>query len=177
MPIRSSSSPSRHPRSATCTANWQPWAAGSGSCSRKPRRLATSPRSKSATALRRARRQSASKQADGFLWISDDGKASQRSICLYTLPLGTDLTAGRDSVMALHLPGEREGMHVGTAQVLPAETVHTPTGDRRVLHAMTDSTRHRLVVAEALLFAPGMAKRNEMRRLEAILHTLQPVRQ
>lgn len=137
---------------------------------------------------------SASKQADGFLWISDDGKASQRSICLYTLPLGTDLTAGRDSVMALHLPGEREGMHVGTAQVLPAETVHTPTGDRKVirglwemkgdvmggpfvLHAIADSTRHRLVVAEALLFAPGMAKRNEMRRLEAILHTLQPVRQ
>ena len=96
--------------------------------------------------------------------------------------------------MALHLPGEREGMHVGTAQVLPAETVHTPTGDRRVirglwemkgdvmggpfvLHAIADSTRHRLVVAEALLFAPGMPKRNEMRRLEAILHTLQPVRQ
>ena len=46
-----------------------------------------------------------------------------------------------------------------------------------VLHAIADSTHHRLVVAEALLFAPGMAKRNEMRRLEAILHTLQPVRQ
>ncbi len=53
------------------------------------------------------------------------------------------------------------------------------TGDVRggpfVLHAVADSARQRLLVAEALLFAPGSRKRNEMRRLEAILHTLRPI--
>lgn len=134
----------------------------------------------------------ASKQADGFLWISDDGLTIQRSICLYTLPLGTDLIAGRDSVMALHLPGETTGMHVHTAQTSAIETAQGTTGNTTVvrglwemtgdvmggpfvLHALTDSARQRLLVAEALLFAPGSRKRNEMRRLEAILHTLRPI--
>ena len=131
----------------------------------------------------------ASKEAEGFLWISDDGRALQRSICLYTLPLGGDLLAGRDSVMALHLPGEEAGMHVRTATAEPAvETAdHTTvirglwemTGDVMggpfVLHARPDTTRGRILVAEAMLYAPGALKRNEMHRLESILHTLRPL--
>jgi len=133
----------------------------------------------------------ASKQADGFLWISDDGRALQRSICLYTLPLGSDITAGRDSVMALHLPGESAGMHVHTALPVASTTASGTTGDITVvrglwemtgdvmggpfvLHALADSTRHRMLIAEAMLYAPGSKKRNELRRLEAILQTLRP---
>lgn len=131
----------------------------------------------------------AMKTADGFVWLSDDGRAVQRNICLYTLPEGCDVVSGRDSMMAINIPGEQAGMHMRTASVSVKEeslegteriTVYRglwemkgdAMGGPYTLHVHNDSTSGKLLIAEVFVYAPGQKKRNLMRQLEASLYTL-----
>ena len=45
-----------------------------------------------------------------------------------------------------------------------------------VSHAVIDSVRGRTLVAETFVYAPGEKKRNIMKRMEAVLYTLSPMR-
>lgn len=136
----------------------------------------------------------ATKRGDGFLWLSDDGGASNRSLCFYRLPrhslpsapdIGTRFAHLRDSVMRLHLPGEREGMWMETAPtpLLPQRTtlrgqwqMHGDMmGGPFVAHLIDRGDS--IIVAEAFVYAPGAHKRNRLRALEAALATATPLKQ
>lgn len=138
----------------------------------------------------------AMKQGDNFLWLSDDGKKTISSICIYTYNATTldaqQLLRARDSIMERNIPGETPDMHMAT------ERHYTPIawtwkqngrqamgcrglwqmendamGGPFVCHATLDTTAKRVVVAEAFVYAPGTKKRNLLKRLEAALYTLQ----
>lgn len=139
----------------------------------------------------------AMKRADGFLWLSDDGRAANRSLCLYRLPKRGDADGdalrrtfvhGRDSAMARNLPGERQGMYMQTAPAALSWHEATADGRKRMwvrgqwqmrgdamggpfVAVMNDRGDHWLV-AEAFVYAPGTAKRNSLRQLEAALSTV-----
>lgn len=135
-----------------------------------------------------------SKQGRDFLWLSDNGTASMSSICVYSYPSGTlDVSAAasrRDSVMRLNIPGERQGMYMQTVPGSVISELVTERGRnimiRRglwemrgdamggpfVSHSMVDTARRRVIVAEAFVYAPGMKKRNLVRRAEAALYTM-----
>lgn len=138
----------------------------------------------------------AMKQGDNFLWLSDDGKKTISSICVYTYHASTldprQMLRERDSIMRRNIPGETPDMHMAT------ERRYTPMawtwkrngrqtmgcrglwqmendamGGPFVCHATLDTAAKRVVVAEAFVYAPGTKKRNLLKRLEAALYTLQ----
>jgi len=136
------------------------------------------------------------KCARDFLWLSNDAVQGVQNVCVYRIP-GSTLTKEqalhkRDSVMRANVPGETAGSYMTTvvnsvtARMLTAEgAADKPQQlELRGLWAMEgeamggpfvslssvrgDST----LVVEAFVYAPGMRKRNQLRRLEASIHTL-----
>lgn len=135
-----------------------------------------------------------SKQGKSFLWLSDNANSGMANICVYTYG-GLDASperfrAARDSIMQVNILGERRAMYMTTAQEplsCSAEMVrqrprtiirglwemrNDAMGGPFVAHVMADSAHSRMVVAEAFVYAPGMKKRNLIRRAEASLYTL-----
>lgn len=129
----------------------------------------------------------AMKRGRHFLWLSDDGKATNRSICLYTLPKG-DFCSLRDSIMQCNLPGERPGMVMETVgNSLKWQQITSGTQQRKITRgqwvmrndamggpfvAHIIDRGDSMLVAEAFVYAPGTEKRNKLRLLEAALYTL-----
>lgn len=136
----------------------------------------------------------AGKRGHDFIWLSDNAPGGMQNICVYSYP-GMDLSAqkalsARDSVMKENIPGEMPGMYMRTSTptVISGTTVeHGRTimktrglwemegdamGGPFVAHAIVDSLRRRIVVAEGFVYAPEMKKRNLIRQLEASLYTL-----
>lgn len=135
----------------------------------------------------------ASKQGQDFLWLSNDAPQAMQNFCLYSYP-GNDtstatFTAKRDSIMKENMPGEKPDMHmttvkqsVGQRVVKEKSTVRhcyvglwemegDMMGGPFVAHALVDSARNRVVVAEGFVYAPEQNKRNLVRRLEASLYS------
>lgn len=130
----------------------------------------------------------ATKQGRDFLWLSDNGGASNRSICLYHIPRSTrDI----DSVLRTNIPGEYPGTYVET--VCPSirwqQTTlnHAAVPIARGLWQMHgyamggpfvayffDQGPSWLVV-QAFVYAPADKKRNRLRLLEAALQTSAPI--
>lgn len=130
------------------------------------------------------------KCGDDFLWLSNDAAQGMQNICIYRYA-GTNLSQAeaiekRDSVMRVNMKGEAEDNYMTTTAASmkrlslrdksllelrglwemhadamggPFVSLLTPKGDS-------------MLVAEAFIYAPGMKKRNLMRRLEACLNTL-----
>lgn len=135
-----------------------------------------------------------SKQGDGFLWFSDNGTAAMSNVCVYSYTAdefnAERAIAVRDSVMRLNIQGERPTMFMQTvSQSVTSKLEKTKDGvmmrqqglwEMRgdamggpfVSHSIIDSARHRIIVAEAFIYAPNMQKRNLMRAAEAALYTL-----
>ena len=128
------------------------------------------------------------KQGKDFLWMSNDAPQAMRNICLYSYPGQTlraeELIARRDSIMQRNIPGEHEDMYMQTARTMAARQEYgrlmvsglwemrgDMMGGPFVAHAIADSIRKRIVVAEAFVYAPEQMKRNIMRQLEAALYT------
>lgn len=143
----------------------------------------------------------AMKRGDGFLWLSDDGRAANRSLCVYCLPkacgtnaagLSASFAHGCDSVLRRNLPGERQGMYVQTASAPLLWQENTADGQKRTtvrglwemrgdgmggpFVATLLDRGDRWLVAEAFVYAPGTKKRNRLRQLEAALSTASSVR-
>lgn len=137
---------------------------------------------------------SSDKKGNGFLWLSDNGTDAMQNICIYSYA-GDSFSqkrslAVRDSVMRINIPGERQGMYMQTAsgsvttgvteergrKIMITRGLWVMKGDAMggpfVSHSIIDTPRHRVIVAEAFVYAPGMKKRNMLRRLEAALYTL-----
>lgn len=136
----------------------------------------------------------AMKRGKDFLWMSDDGGAANRSICVYWLSADKtlsqdDILAARDSIMRMNIPGERAGTYMQTCGSVSwqesniggqpcriARGLWQIKGDAMggpfVLHII--SVGGRWLAVEAFVYAPGAKKRNRLRLLEAALYTTQP---
>jgi uncharacterized UPF0146 family protein len=130
------------------------------------------------------------KEGKDFIWMSNNAATGMQNICVYALPENEDIIKGRDSVMKINMPGEEKGMYMMTAaksvecslanekgeQMMIArglwEMRNDAMGGPFVLHAVTDKLNHRVIVAEAFVYAPEMNKRNKLRQIEAALYTL-----
>lgn len=135
-----------------------------------------------------------SKKADGFIWFSNNAPSGMQNICVYSYPgdslVPTRALAARDSVMRRGIPGERPGMYMQTVKgsvnfvkanekgrtLMISRGLWEMHGDAMggpfVAHSAIDSTRGRIIVAEAFVYAPEMKKRNLIRQAEAALYTL-----
>lgn len=112
----------------------------------------------------------AAKQADGFIWLSDDKAEDMRNICVFR-------GANADSIVQRHIKGETDqmAMHLleGSMQVDADGLVRglwamqgDAMGGPFVMRSVGGRT------ALAFVYAPGRKKRNIIRQLEAALHTL-----
>lgn len=134
------------------------------------------------------------KRGNGFIWFSDNSATAMRNICVYTYG-GTDtrpetVVRMRDSIMGANIKGETDAMRMRTEGKILPEAAQTGKDAARTIvrglwmmdgdamggpfaaHAVTDSARGTVVVAEAFVYAPGVRKRNLIRQLEAALYTL-----
>lgn len=142
----------------------------------------------------------AMKWGKDFVWASSDTPEGVRCLCLYAYP-GTSLDparliAMRDSVLGANIPGERPPMRMATERRIAP--LHRLLSQRRqtfletrglwqmegdamggpfVSHAVVDSPRCRVIVAEAFVYAPERKKGNMLRRLEAALNSLEKVKE
>lgn len=137
----------------------------------------------------------AMKEGKDFVWLSDNNASAMQNICVFSLPqteiTPEKLTSKTDSVLKANIPGEEPGMYMATVRNYPTAyrllkaggtTVHETRGlwemhadamgGPYVLHAITDSARNTDIVAMAFVYAPGKAKRNKIKQLEAALFTL-----
>lgn len=139
------------------------------------------------------------KRGKDFLWVSDDGRSGNRSICVYTTPKFEEATSRsdapcplptfahlRDSVMQVNIPGERKGMYMQTVAPLKWQALAIGAADWKVARGLwemrggamggpmaayvIDKGRYCLVI-EAFVYAPGAKKRNRLRLLEAAIRT------
>ena len=101
------------------------------------------------------------------------------------------MTAKRDSVMKLNLPGEKPGMYMKTdtlCTITKPIVVHNRyamemrglwymendcMGGPFVSHSRVDTETNRVIVVEGFVYAPEKMKRGLIRRLEGSLYTLQ----
>jgi hypothetical protein len=136
----------------------------------------------------------ASKQGKQFVWFSNQQAQGMMNICLYTYP-AKDLNTEewiikRDSIMKENIPGEEEGMYMTTVRNgISQERIKLKDQERLIIrglwemkndmmggplvaHAIYDSARATVIVAEAFVYAPESKKRNKIRQLEAALYTL-----
>ena len=136
----------------------------------------------------------------GFLWASSEGtEENYYNIVVYTYPLspgegGIDaFIAHRHEALAPNITAPTPGsyMSLDTTLLIQREVEvggervsevrglwqmeHAAMGGPFISHTYTDSLRHRALVAEAFVFAPGKDKRTFMRRLEAALRTIKVV--
>lgn len=139
------------------------------------------------------------KNAEDFLWASDNAKTGRTDLVVYTFPY-TDpdtftseyLVAKRDSVMKINMPGSFPDSYM-TTETRYATVDYTPIsvngkycgvlrglwrmegdmmGGPFVAHVRLDEANKRVVVAEGFVYAPETDKRNYIRRVEAALYTL-----
>lgn len=136
----------------------------------------------------------ASKKAASFRWYSNNAAQGMSNICLYAYPAQRfslqEWVAKRDSILRTHIPGETNDMYMTTVKSnLRQDLQREKNGDRWVIrglwemtndmmggpfvaHAVYDSARATVMVAEAFVYAPESKKRNRIRQLEAALYTL-----
>ena len=132
------------------------------------------------------------KEGKDFTWFSDNGASIMRNICLYSYTAeGLDSAAvvsKRDSVMRQNITGETDDMYMATDRRLPIRHSLTPDGQLRtegtwemkgdmmggpfVCLSRYDEQSHRVIVAEAFLYAPDCDKSTIMKRLEEQLTNL-----
>lgn len=134
------------------------------------------------------------KRGQDFLWLSDNSVSGMRNICVYSYK-GKELdvtafVAARDSIMRINIPGERIGMFMQTEKesvtarlrkergrtMMVCRGLWEMRGDAMggpfVSLSAIDTSRNRIIVAEAFVYAPGMKKRNLIRQTEAAISTM-----
>lgn len=136
------------------------------------------------------------KTGKGFMWASDSKNEFRLNTCVYTLPLKNmtldDFVAGRDSVMKINIPGDKDNQWMETEgrsvtfkaaeleqSAVPVIKVHglwdmknDAMGGPFVAYVYTDHVNNRLLVVEGFIFAPQKEKRAMIRELEGALQTV-----
>ena len=138
---------------------------------------------------------------ENFFWITNDHHETLMNIVIYTYPY-TDpntftyefLIAKRDTIMKRNIPGQVSGSFMGTerqfATPIMREIAHNGEYAVEIIglwrtmnggamggpfYSLTrlDEVNQRIVTIEGFLFAPGVRKRNAIRTLEAVVHSIQ----
>lgn len=133
-----------------------------------------------------------------FVWISYKPKDMILGVFVYYQDyLGpemfnkNDLLSIRDSVLKIHVPGEKENSYMTTERDYPIfsreynidgrytyemKGLWTVEGDFMggpfISYTTVDENRNRLVTVEGFVFRPNQNKRNAIRKVESILRTL-----
>ncbi len=141
------------------------------------------------------------KASRNFVWGSDLNTKGRKDMVVYAFPYTSSQTftpnyliAKRDSVLSRHVLGEYLNSYMTTEKRVPpmvsAYTVNgaycyelrglwAMEGDMMggpfVMHAMVDEANHRIIVAEAFVYAPAKEKRNLLMEAEAALFSLRPI--
>ncbi|MGI6232433.1 MAG: DUF4837 family protein [Prevotella sp.] len=130
-----------------------------------------------------------SKVGENFLWLSNNSPTVMCNVVVYKLPSSVTpsisrFIALRDSALGCNIKGENDNMQMHTAgqTVVRSSSVlrGRPTTIFRGLWEMEGDDMGGPFVArvegnlcvESFVFAPGKSKRNTIRRLEAVLYTL-----
>lgn len=137
------------------------------------------------------------KVGENFLWASNN--LNDLNFVMYTYPYTSKETftkayfiAKRDSVMKVNIPGAQEGMYMETADSAFVEARNIAVqgdyayevrglwemkndamGGPFVSHARVDRANGRIIVVEGFVYNPGKLKRDQIRKLNAALYSLQ----
>ena len=134
-----------------------------------------------------------------FYWITNDQPNVRQDIVIYSYPYKDKntftkeyLIAKRDSVMKANLPGEFDGSYMGTELKYDDPNFKEVwvndgycaelTGLWKIIngggmggpffsHTRLDEINQRVITMEGFVFAPGTAKRNHIRYLEAVIYS------
>lgn len=131
-----------------------------------------------------------SRKGRDFLWFSNGSPNVMSNIVVYKVPRQGDPVAQRDSALARNIKGETDQMHMATVR----ETV-AMNHDGTVMRGLWEMTRDNMggpficrhvrmpgddasrdIVVEGFVFAPGKGKRDAMRQMEAVLHSIDATR-
>ncbi|MDR1937927.1 MAG: DUF4837 family protein [Tannerellaceae bacterium] len=134
-----------------------------------------------------------------FFWASNNAKSGRTDMIVYSFPYtdeqtftGEYLTAKRDSVLKLNLPGAFPDSYMATETSFAGVSYSAITvrnkycgvlrglwkmvgdmmGGPFVSHIRLDEANNRIIVVEGFVYAPETDKRNYIRRIEAALYTL-----
>lgn len=142
------------------------------------------------------------KYGDNFFWIERPIKGGRASIILYEMPFGSipadeegrakTIVKMRDSIGKKYIPGPKEGMYMVTETYLAPSISEMKIKGRKTIESkglwevkdfalggpyinyiIEDKAHNRLVVAEGFLYAPGVAKRDMLFELEAIIKSIE----
>ncbi len=132
-----------------------------------------------------------------YVWFVRDIPEGYLNILVYTLPItspedenGENIIKARDE-KGHYIPGDKEGMHILTEKNFTPEKIETKLANLKtyetrgnwymtddfmagpfVNYTLVDKKNNRLIVAEGLVYAPNIKKRNYMFELESIIKTL-----
>ena len=138
------------------------------------------------------------KEGENFFWISNDASKGRMDFVVYSVPYRKvdafsekHLIAMRDSVMKANIKGSTDSMYLMTTQAAPVscdtisvhgkftvrlrglwEMKNDMMGGPFVSLSRLDEKTQQIVTVEGFVFAPSMAKRNLIRRMESMLYTL-----
>lgn len=138
------------------------------------------------------------KEGKNFFWVSNDASKGRMDFVVYSVPYRKkdafsekSLIAMRDSVMKVNIKGSKDSMYIMTTQAAPVscdtisvhgkftvrlrglwEMKNDMMGGPFVSLSRLDEKTQQIVTVEGFVFAPSMAKRNLIRRLESMLYTL-----
>ena len=136
------------------------------------------------------------KDTTDFYWASNNANTGRMDVVVYTFPYTDANTfsqeyfrAMRDSILGANIPGAFPNSHMTTVpfglsyEVKKLQGKYCGVlrglwkmegdmmGGPFVSYARLDEANNRIVVAEGFVYAPETDKRNDIRRLEAALHT------
>jgi hypothetical protein len=132
-----------------------------------------------------------------YVWFVRNIPEGYLNILVYTLPItsqadedGENIIESRDE-KGYYIPGAKEGMHVLTEKNFTPERIETKLANLKtfetrgnwymkgdfmagpfVNYTIVDKKNNRLIVAEGLVYAPNIKKRDYMFELESIIKTL-----
>ena len=140
-------------------------------------------------------------ESDNFIWLDNRHHNVIEGILVYYYPYSDSntftteyLIEKRNSIFQKYIPGEKEGSHPTTEMRFPTQSYEYKLNGKRYTYELRglwnvvgglamggpfisitqyDEERERIVTIDGFLFAPGEDKRNLLKRIEAILYSLE----
>lgn len=143
-----------------------------------------------------------SKEADGFLWMSNQGNKGRTDLVIYALAYGGEddiseerMIARRDSLLAIQIPGGVPGSHMVTSLYERHHRYVTMEGGETrgelrglwemdkgdmmagpfIMHAIARPDLGKTFYVEGFIYYPNHEKRELVRRIEAALYSFQSI--
>jgi hypothetical protein len=135
----------------------------------------------------------------GFMWLRRENPDVSQGLLIYTRPY-TDTTnlskseiiSGRDSITSRYIPGPEENSYMITEPEYPASHTTIEIDDKYtvemrglwktkgyfmggpfVSYSIIDNENQRIITLDGFVFAPRFNKREYLRQIEAIIHSIE----